>query len=115
MLRAAIFGAGPIGAAIAQRLAERSRIREVLLIDDNRSVAEGKALDLRQSGPIDRSSVALSASADSLAAIGADVIVLADDTVNGAWERERGLVLVERLRKAGADSPLVFAGPAQLP
>jgi len=115
MLRTAIFGAGAIGAALAHRLAERSRVREVLVIDGNRSVAEGKTLDIRQSGPIDRSSVILRASDDSLAAVGADVIVLADDTAKGAWEREPGLVLIDRLRKAGSTAPLVFAGPGQLP
>jgi threonine dehydratase len=87
MPRVAILGAGPIGASIAQRLAERSRVADVLLIDDNGSLAQGKALDLMQSGPIDGSSTRLAGGADSLAAAGADVIVLADDSRAG-----RGMV-----------------------
>ena len=115
MSSVAIFGAGPLGAAIAQRLAERGRVREVLLIDEHRSVAEGKALDLRQSGPIGRYDTRLSADADPLAAAGADVIVLADDTAGGAWEGDRGLGLIEQLLRAGAAAPFVFAAPSQTP
>ena len=39
--------------AIAHRLAERARVREIVLIDESAAVAAGKALDIRQSGPID--------------------------------------------------------------
>ena len=110
----AVFGAGTIGSAIAQRLAERGRVREVRFIDDNPRVAEGKALDIRQSGPIDGVDTRLSATGDPLTAASADVIVLADDTVNGAWQGERGLALIARLLRAGITAPLVFADPAQL-
>jgi len=115
MPRVAILGAGPIGASIAQRLAERSRVADVLLIDDNGSLAQGKALDLMQSGPIDGSSTRLAGGADSLAAAGADVIVLADDSASGPWDGDRGLQLIARLTRAGAKAPLVFAAPSQLP
>lgn len=115
MRTAAIFGAGPLGSAIAQRLAERGRIGEVLFIDDNKPVAEGKALDIQQSGPIGRFDTRLSAAADPLTAAGADVIVFADDTVNGAWDGERGLALIGRLMRAGVGAPFVFAGPSQTP
>ncbi len=111
----AILGAGPIGAAVAQRLAERSRVSDVLFIDDSAAVAGGKALDLQQSGPIAGSDTRLSAASDPLAAAGADVIVFADDTVNGAWDGERGVALVTRLVRAGIDAPFVFAAPSQLP
>jgi hypothetical protein len=113
MSSVAIFGAGPIGAAIAQRLAERARVNDILFIDDNAPVAEGKALDLRQSGPIGKYDTRLSASADPLAATGAGVIVFADDTVGGAWDGERGLGLVGRLIRAGASAQFVFAAPSQ--
>jgi malate dehydrogenase len=115
MSSAAIFGAGPIGSAIAQRLAERQRLNDILLIDDNAGVAAGKALDLRQSGPIASSDTRLSGASDPLSAAGADVIVLADDTVNGAWDGDRGLGLIERLIRAGAGAPFVLAAPSQIP
>lgn len=114
MPRVAILGAGPIGASIAQRLAERSRVADVLLIDDNGSLAQGKALDLMQTGPIDGSDTRLAGGADSLSAAGADVIVFADDTATGPWDGDRGLQLVGRLVRAGATAPFVFAAPSQL-
>jgi malate dehydrogenase len=111
----AIFGAGAIGGAVALRLAERGRVARVTWIDENASVAAGKALDILQSGPLGRSHVTLTATADALASAGADAIVLADDTVSGAVDRERGLALVERLVRAGATAPIVFAAPTHLP
>ena len=115
MSTVAIVGAGPIGAAIAHRLAERSRVRAILLIDEGASVAAGKALDIRQSGPIAKSDVALNGSGDLLAAAGASVVVLADDTAGGEWEGERGLAAVQRLVRAGTAAALVFAGSRQVP
>ena len=113
MARVVIMGAGAIGSAIAQRLAERNRVREIVFVDDAPQVAAGKALDIRQSGPIGRYDTALSATTDTLAASSADVIVIADDTAGGEWEGERGLALVQRLARAGVKAPFVFAGPKQ--
>ena len=110
----AILGAGALGAAIAHRLAERARVRDIRLIDTNANVAAGKALDIQQSGPIGRSDTRLSATSDVLAAAGADVIVLADDTEAGEWEGDRGLILVGRLLRAGTRAPFVFAGARQI-
>jgi len=115
MPRVALLGAGPIGASIAQRLAERSPARDILLIDDNAGAAQGKALDIMQAGPIDGSSARLTGGSDPLAAAGADVIVLADDSVKGAWDGEAGLQLIAQLMRAGTNAPLVFAAPSQVP
>jgi lactate/malate dehydrogenase, NAD binding domain len=113
MSRVAVLGAGPIGGAITHRLAERARVGEVVLIDEAAQVAAGKALDIRQSSPISRSDAIVSATADALAAVGADVVVIADDTAAGEWQGERGLALVQRLMRAGARGAFVFSGPAQ--
>jgi len=109
----AILGAGPIGASVAQTLARRARVRDVRLIDAAESVAAGKALDIRQSGPIDGYDTRLSGIGDPLAAVGADVIVIADTVAEGEWEGDRGLALVRRLIAAGATAPLVFTGTRQ--
>ncbi len=109
----AILGAGPIGAAIAHRIAERARVRDVRLIDDKADIASGKALDIRQSGPIGRFDTAVSGTGDMLAAVGADVIVVADAVADGEWQGERGLALVGQLVRAGSTAPFVFAGAAQ--
>jgi malate dehydrogenase len=110
---AAILGAGPIGAAIAHTLAERAGFRDIRLIDDQVDIAAGKALDIRQSGPLARFDVELSASADVLAAVGASVVILADPLNGDEWDGEAGLALVGRLIRAGTTAPLVFAGPKQ--
>jgi malate dehydrogenase len=114
MTTVAILGAGPIGSAIAVRLAERTRVRRIVAIDENAQAAAGKMLDIAQSGPIGRYDTHLSATADALAAAGADAIVIADDLAQGEWEGERGLALVQRLARAGTTAPFVFAGPKQL-
>jgi malate dehydrogenase len=114
MTVAAILGAGPLGSAIAHKLAERAWFREVRLIDEAESTAAGKALDIRQSGPIGRFDVALSASADPLAATVAGVIILADPVGGGEWEGDRGLMLINKLVRAGTAAPFVLAGPKQV-
>jgi malate dehydrogenase len=112
-MRVAILGAGAIGTAIAQRLAERARVREVRLIDNQGQVAAGKALDILQSGPIGKYDTQLTATADPLAAAGSDVVIVADDTATGEWEGDRGLALLQRLDRAGVTGPIVLAGPKQ--
>jgi malate dehydrogenase len=112
MSSAAILGAGPIGSAIAHRLAERARLSEIRLIDEAGSIASGKALDIRQAGPVDGYDTAIAGTTDLLSAVGADVIVFADP-VDGEWEGERGLALVQRLVRGGTSATFVFAGPKQ--
>lgn len=109
----AILGAGPIGAGIAHTLARRARVRDVRLIDASASVAAGKTLDIRQTGPVEGYDTRLSGIGDPLAAVGADVIVLADTHAEGEWEGDKGLALVRQLVTAGASGPFVFAGTRQ--
>ncbi len=111
MSTVAILGAGPIGAATASRLAERARVDAVCLIDAAGDVAAGKALDIRQSGPIGRADTAVSGDANALTATGASVVVVADDVGEGARTVERGLELVQQLVRAGCAAPMVFASP----
>jgi malate/lactate dehydrogenase len=112
----AILGAGPIGACVAQTLAHRARVRDVRLIDTAESVAAGKALDIRQAGPVSGCGgydTRLTGMGDPLAAVGADVIIIADEHTAGEWAGDRGLALIRRLVAAGATSPFVFAGTQQ--
>lgn len=74
----AILGAGPLGGALAYALASRGRFDEVRLIDPEKTLAAGKALDILQSGPVDGYSTRVTGSASLDAAIGAWVLVLAD-------------------------------------
>jgi len=108
-----ILGAGDIGAATAYALARRSRVREVRLVDTAANVAAGKALDMRQSGPIEHFDTPITSRGDALDAVSADVIVIADAFVDGEWEGERGLALIKQLLRAGSKAPIVCAGPKQ--
>ena len=109
----AIVGAGAIGGALTHKLAARSRVRRIRLIDTNGPVASGKALDVLQSGPIDSFSTAVSG-ADSLhAAAGADVVAIADPAAGDAeFGDDAALALVGKLIAAGVTAPIVFAGAA---
>ena len=51
--KVAVVGAGNVGATAAQRLAEKSLAREVVMIDVVEGVPQGKGLDQWQSGPIE--------------------------------------------------------------
>jgi malate dehydrogenase len=48
-----VVGAGNVGATAAQRLAEKSLARTVVLVDIAEGIPQGKALDQLQSGPIE--------------------------------------------------------------
>lgn len=74
----AILGAGPLGGALAYALAGRNRFDEVRLIDPEKTIAAGKALDILQSGPVDGYSTRVTGHASLDAANGAWVTVLAD-------------------------------------
>ncbi len=74
----AILGAGPLGGALAYALANRARFDEVRLVDPDKTIAAGKALDILQSGPVDGYSTSVTGHASLDAAQGAWVIVLAD-------------------------------------
>ena len=115
MALVAIIGAGEIGGAVARALASRARVDAIRLIDDNASVAAGKALDLRQSGPILRSDTRIDGAADLAAAAGASAIVLADPVGAAEWSGEAALHVLRRLKTGGylESSVLICAGAAQ--
>ncbi|CAN5724926.1 malate dehydrogenase [soil metagenome] len=110
----AIVGAGPLGGALAQRLASRDRIRRIRLIDTEGRIAQGKALDIMQSAPVEGFSGRVEAAESIEAAAGADVIVIADPAVgDGDHSGEAGLALMRRLASLDTDAPLLFAGAGQ--
>jgi malate dehydrogenase len=113
MARVAIIGAGPIGGALASTLARRGRVRDVRLIDAAGTVAQGKALDILQSSPVEQFSTNVSAATDYAAAVGSEVIVVADVAAGTEVAGETGLTLVRQLAQLEKDSPLLFAGAGQ--
>lgn len=113
MSTVAIIGAGPLGGALARTLAGRSRVSEVRLIDPQGRVAEGKALDILQSGPIDGFNTRVTAAGSYAAAAGADTIVLADSTSGEEIAGEAGLALLRQLSRMDTSAPFLFAGGLQ--
>ena len=110
----AILGAGALGGTLAHRLASRGRVAEVRLIDDQAAVAQGKALDIQQSGAVEGFVVRVTSAGELEAAAGADVIVVADSS-RGDEEHsgEAGLALVRRIASIDTAAPLLFAGAHQ--
>jgi malate dehydrogenase len=110
----AIIGGGALGGAIAHKLAERDRIREVRLIDADERIAQGKALDIRQSAPVQGFSTVVTAAGTVAAAAGADAILLAD-AAGGQGEHtgEAGLALLRQLAAIETSAPIVCAGATQ--
>ncbi len=111
MARVAIVGAGELGGALAHKLAARDRVGSVCLIDSVRGVAAGKALDIRQSGPIERFGTKLTAGGID-AVVGAGVVVVADPagTTDEEGRDDWGPVLMERIAGLTGTTPILCAG-----
>jgi len=52
MLKVTVIGAGNVGATVAECVARKDMVREVVLIDIKEGLSEGKALDITESAPI---------------------------------------------------------------
>jgi malate dehydrogenase len=112
----AIVGAGDIGGATAQALAAHDQIGRVLLIDAAGDAAAGKALDIQQSGAVDGFHTRLQGATDETLIAGCDVCVVADQMQPGLgeWRGDEGLAMLGRIARYLGDTPIVFAGVAQL-
>jgi malate dehydrogenase len=112
MSRVAIIGAGDLGGAITQALAARDRVTAVLLVDPAVKIAEGKALDIRQSGAVDGFHCRIDATDDLSSVTGAAVCILADRVGPPAaeWHGEQALAMLGRLLTYSSGAPLIFAG-----
>lgn len=113
MRAVAVIGAGELGASIARALATKGHVSEVRLIDRAMEVATGKALDIQQAGPIERSPTRVSASSDVAAAVGADVVLLADPLDSGELQGDAGLAVVRRLANIDPAAVIVCPGAKQ--
>src|SRR3954465_11272764 len=93
----AVIGAGPLGGALTHKLAGRSRVTDVRLIDPEGRIADGKALDILQSSPIEPFSARVTSASSLPAAAGADAIVLADFVATGEIAGEPGLAVLRHV------------------
>jgi malate dehydrogenase len=71
-----VVGAGNVGATAAQRLAEKSLARTVVLVDIAEGIPQGKALDQLQSGPIEGYDTRVVGTNGYAETAGSDVVVI---------------------------------------
>ncbi len=75
--KVSIIGAGEVGASCATCLADRDFVNEIVIVDVKPGLAEGKALDLRQSAALKRfDTIVKGYTADYSATAGSDVVVI---------------------------------------
>jgi malate dehydrogenase len=112
---AAILGAGPLGGALAHRLAASESFDVVRLVDDAVDFAAGQALDIMQTGALEGFHTRLDARAlgDSLS--GASLVIVADRVGPPPleWHGEAGLAMLAMALRTAADAPILFAGSSQ--
>ena len=112
MRTVAILGSGDLAATLARRLAEKQAARRVLLVDEDVGRARGKALDIAQSGPVERFDVQVEGAADLAAAGPIDVLAVADTAELPEGTIRPAATLVARLRAAPASVIVVAAAHA---
>ena len=113
MATVAVLGAGDIGGAFARELAALDVVSRIAIVDELAHVASGKALDIAQSGPVDRYHTALSGSSDVAAVVGATAIVLADRAGSDEWADDAGLALLKRVAGLNQKAFIICAGSKQ--
>jgi malate dehydrogenase len=100
MLTVVILGAGEHGATLARRLAGRELARRIVLADTDEGKARGKALDILESGPVDRYDTSVEGASDAAAFDAPDVLVAADapETTEGRGAPEALARLVAKTK-----------------
>ncbi|MCB0645647.1 MAG: malate dehydrogenase [Saprospiraceae bacterium] len=76
MSKVTVIGAGNVGATVANVLAHRDFVNEIVLIDIKGELAQGKALDSWQQAPIDYYSSKLIGTGDYALTADSDVVVI---------------------------------------
>ena len=76
MSKVTVVGAGNVGATVANVLAHKDIVREVVLLDIKGDLAKGKALDSWQQAPIDYYSTRLTGTANYKDTAGSDIVVI---------------------------------------
>jgi malate dehydrogenase len=76
MSKVTVVGAGNVGATVANVLAHKDIVKEVVLLDLKGDFAKGKALDSWQQAPIDYYSTTLTGTDDYADTAGSDIVVI---------------------------------------
>jgi malate dehydrogenase len=88
-----VVGGGNVGATLAQRLADRE-ISDVVLIDILEGMPQGKGLDIREAGPVERSDAEVVGTNDYADTAGSAVVV-----ITAGIARKPGMSRDDLLRK----------------
>lgn len=113
MTTTVILGAGDLGGATAQQLAAADAVSTIVLVDEAGTIAQGKALDIRQASPVDRYTTKIIGSNSLDVVMSATMIVLADDVKSGEWRDDAGVGLVRRIIAMNQSAPILCAGAQQ--
>ena len=76
MSKVTVVGAGNVGATVANVLAHKDIVKEVVLLDIRGDFAKGKALDTSQQAPIDYYSTRITGTDDYKKTKGSDIVVI---------------------------------------
>lgn len=76
MSKVTVIGAGNVGATVANVLAHKDIVKEVVLVDIKGDFAKGKALDSWQQAPIDYYSTTITGTDDYKDTAGSDIVVI---------------------------------------
>ncbi len=116
MTSVVVLGAGELGGEVARAVAAGGAAHRVTIVDEADDVARGKALDIRQAGPVEGVETAVVGSADLAAVVGAAAVILADrpGPRSAEWTGEDGLQLLARVRSLNPGALVVCAGASQL-
>jgi malate dehydrogenase len=76
MSKVTVIGAGNVGATVADVLAHKDFIKEIVLVDIRGEFAQGKALDIWQSAPIGNYSTRLTGTSDYAYTKDSDIVVI---------------------------------------
>jgi malate dehydrogenase len=76
MSKVTVVGAGNVGATVANVLAHRDIVKEIVLLDIAGNMAKGKALDMWEQAPIDYYSTYLRGTDDYKETAGSDIVVI---------------------------------------
>src|SRR5690606_40774338 len=96
-----------------RQLAADALVARIVLVDEAASVAAGKALDISQSGAVDRFSTKLAGTSDESAVVGAGIIAIADRaTASSEWAGEAGLALIRRVSRLNQAAPILCVCPS---
>ena len=76
MNKVTVIGAGNVGATVANVLAHKDFIKEIVLVDIKAEMSQGKALDTWQQAPVDHYSTRLMGTDDYKFTANSDVVVI---------------------------------------